>query len=89
MLQGHISMVLQTCTITYRKIDVDFDSIEITDDTIAFIANGKTVLTADKGIAPEETYIYSLTLDYEKRRFEIGNAKNAIKIFDDIRTFYK
>ncbi len=72
----------------YREIRMNFDEIEISDDTIEFKTNSEIILMLDAGTAIEEKESSEISTRFLKKNFRFGNKSNHQKIFKDIAEYY-
>lgn len=74
---------------TYRNFNRRFNKVTSDEEAIRFYDNSKIIFTLDIGVAPEENEAHAIALQADRKNFTIGNKKNYLQTFQQIKQFYQ
>lgn len=74
--------------VTYRKLHQHFTKIIVSQDSIHFYNDDEIVFSLDVGLAYDENEASSISLWAKQKNSSLGNKKNYLQIFNQIKQFY-
>jgi len=74
----------------YRKFSRQFNKIAVDRDTITFYNGDQMAFSLDVGLSydDDDNVAHSISLWSGKKDISLGNKKNCLKVFNDIKQFY-
>lgn len=86
--QTSFEVRFKTGFVTYRTFRRQFSKTISEHESITFYNDEDIVFILDVGLSYEENEAHSISLRANKKNYTLGNKKNCVHIFNEIKKFY-